>query len=522
MLKAFGRRHILVYGFLLCALLFGALCLFLKIGAEDDLPDGNRSNFGRIHEKTELPLVWYGEDGLYTYEPRSQTKRRIAKFSAEEFARLKAQNQNPAESCHFKENGEKVFFLKDFALCSLDLTFGLRRKPVKIADDIREFHLVFDETLLCMSADRALYLLLNETEKIPVLSDVKAYWLDENREKMFVTTTRGAAYRYDFTDRSCKRLSGGVRSVRYVSPDLSVIYYRAKKNDLFLIDGLQTVKCVDVGVKESFVISGTGHAYYLKADAEHDSDFDKTGTLFFFDGTKKQEVLRDVGYVEDRFSKEMQSDRLIACRGISGNHAVFLTWDELSLNTEFYLTDAGIADVYPSGSEDVLYFVRKRGGEGTVFSKPYQRSGFGAETGRGIRADFILSASRKRILTGTFTDHEQDIDVSVNGKAVASRISGYYMDETGTRKEMYFYRTKREEESRATGELLFWSGNEGEEALVLADDVKEYHVFSDFSASVLSFAKGDEENLTLFYRTKDGEFLRIADRVLGTARGTGE
>ena len=87
---------------------------------------------------------------------------------------------------------------------------------------------------------------------------------------------------------------------------------------------------------------------------------------------------------------------------------------------------------------------------------------------------------------------------------------------------MYFYRNVFQSGYYTSGELDFWSGEEGEAVVPLAYNVKEYHVFPDSAATILTEYDEEMGKGTLLYWMGSGDVKQIAEDAVGTKHGLGE
>ena len=561
-------RRAVGFGLLTAVVLGLSLALHLSGGTGHSGQSKNRSVWGRLGNTSQLPLVWYSGSGLWAYEPRSQRKLILTEGSRGGTDRLTETdtNQNPADFCKFTKDGSRVYYLKGLTTCGSgsaerkicgdlygrDLSSGGKaRKERLFSEKVSRYDILSDGQLICLSSNGDLCRIGWKGEREIILPGIRAYWISEDKERLFFVSQSGKGYRYETANRRRDQIVDGVGEVAFTAADLSGIYYFTESQDLFFIDGLERARIVDVDVQTLSVVAGTGHAYYLKkaggelipapdpgaapstspkgrplqgtGDAASGGTSEHTMTLSYFDGACSLDVLPGVSYLETRFAEVLKRDRILACLGMSGQYRVYLVREGTALDTGLSLTDETVKDVCLNGTDDLFYFVREeKKGEGQVFSRQYTESGLGEEHSQGIRADLVIAAGAERLFTGRFSKDPSVIDFSVNGREIAKQVSGYYWDESGAKKEMYFYRNVFQSGYYTSGELDFWSGEEGEAVVPLAYNVKEYHVFPDSAATILTEYDEEMGKGTLLYWMGSGDVKRIAEDAVGTKHGLGE
>ena len=156
-----------------------------------------------------------------------------------------------------KRNRAAYMFYKTGSLFSVDLTAAEgKRKDNLIADNAVDYDILAGDRLLYADADGRLY-----TESFPdrkknsvrmhIASNVRGFYLNTKRDRIFWYTDSGAAYTQDFDAGTEKiKVADGVKEVRYAEGDLSEIYYINSSSDLISLKNLQNPLIVDTDISD--------------------------------------------------------------------------------------------------------------------------------------------------------------------------------------------------------------------------------------------------------------------------------
>jgi|GEM_PF-1864922 len=256
---------------------------------------------------------------------------------------------------------------------------------------------------------------------------------------------------------------------------------------------------------------------------------DTVGTLGYFDGTTHGGLLRDACFLSTTYAEDVDMDRALVYTDAEDQNRIFLMKGEKPLDTGLRMTDTGLLDVTMDTAEDMLYFTRQKPEElgrtdkGTVCRMPYTDEGFGAEESL-WSGTTVTAARRGRVYTAIFSMIDAATTLSANGEAVADRVTNFFWDETGVRKELHLYRNVFEGGFITAGEFDAWDpeGEDGKKLQPVAYNVREYHAFEDGSFTLLTDYDEELQSGTLLYWSGTGAPVKVADNVMGTRKGEDE
>ena len=256
---------------------------------------------------------------------------------------------------------------------------------------------------------------------------------------------------------------------------------------------------------------------------------DTVGTLGYFDGTTHGGLLRDACFLSTTYAEDVDMDRALVYTDAEDQNRIFLMKGEKPLDTGLRMTDTGLLDVTMDTAEDMLYFTRQKPEElgrtdkGTVCRMPYTDEGFGAEESL-WSGTTVTAARRGRVYTAIFSMIDAATTLSANGETVADRVTNFFWDETGVRKELHLYRNVFEGGFITAGEFDAWDpeGEDGKKLQPVAYNVREYHAFEDGSFTLLTDYDEELQSGTLLYWSGTGAPVKVADNVMGTRKGEDE
>jgi len=549
-----------------------SVCGYLVLGF-NAVPSGKR-------------IVYYDENGIYEYFPESGKSDRITVLKNDFYDR--SQNSEGAKTIadmvKFSADGKTAFFMKDFktsnmfyktgSLFSVDLTAAEgKRKDNLIADNAVDYDILAGDRLLYADADGRLY-----TESFPdrkknsvrmhIASNVRGFYLNTKRDRIFWYTDSGAAYTQDFDAGTEKiKVADGVKEVRYAEGDLSEIYYINSSSDLISLKNLQNPLIVDTDISDMAVIHATGHVYYLKFPVQHTEEDageeysgsagygeyanpagssggkdnvasagsaaekaasaeqqEVSGSLGYFDGENHKIILQGVLSMNTSTGRQTKKDRILA-EGDSGHgYAVYLIRDDKALDTGLNFKDKSLTDVSPDYADDVLYYIKQAAedigklSKGTLYSRTYGETAF---TGEPVRlydgATIIASATSGVVFTAAFDTQQGGAKLYRNGELLDEHVSSFYRDNEDSTKNISLYSDVYQDSTFQSGKLVTISGEGGKRTI--AYNVSVCNSFKDGSYTCLTNYDEEEGKGGLLYWDGTGEAKEIAEDVTGTTRG---
>ncbi len=216
-------------------------------------------------------------------------------------------------------NDEKRLFYIDnydgssYKLYSKNIS-DLNSKPLKITSDILIYDISDDGTIVSYIKDKGyLYQHNLKTQSDLIDKDVINFIASDNGKTiLYQKNSEGdRAYQFDLyiskSGGTGKKLVSNVDSFKYISQDLSTVYYVADGSLFKLNIGKKPVKLID-NVREIIKVYDSGEAYYTQTNN------DGKTSLYYFNGSKSSKAL-----VENYYRTEsVSADRpvmVVFCEG---------------------------------------------------------------------------------------------------------------------------------------------------------------------------------------------------------------
>lgn len=528
----------------------------------------------------EDPLVWYNRSGIYAYFPGEEVLKIAGFDSAGETNTVQRflRRHDPTMDVRFGVNRDWVYFCRNYAedgnygffsgeLCARNWD----SEAEVVAEDIVKFEPMSGDTLL--SEDKTGALCLHRRTGGSWQGEVLAtlvldFRVSEDRQSAVYLTGEGNLYALTLTETGEQRgapeqLASGMQQLNFVSPDLQQIYCSDAGGSLCYSVALHPVQVVSVDVDQSIFIQKTGHVYYLRdehnipaaqqyqkpqfdvkergeeierqesaaaadADGIADTEAQQTAvsemtptegkTLYYFDGTKNQILLRDVSRLSAVYADRVQADRAIAWQGSGNNFSIYLLRDDRALNTGLHLLDQGLLDLALDASEDKFYYVLfQPGGEGsrdskrgTVFARAYTAEGIEKEEALFSDVSGISNVQGGIVFSGAENPNESYASLVVNGQLLAERVASYQRI-TNAGKALFYLKDVFPSGDSKGGTLVKWDGSEKNSGDELFYGVGDYEVEDDGSAALLT---GYGDTKELWYYSADGAKHLLDDAAI--------